>query len=270
MAALDYLQYTTPFTIAYQRMVEARLDTLPVPDHLYDPLRAPLWFLPHLACLVRADTYSTLLGETYERRAIQSAHYYNQYRGTKLAVDRFAQEAGFFYIHEFVRGPGLQVSREQGNYTPRNATFRDKTLVGITQNGNTISLELSDLTGITDWSGYTLYYSGNAYPLTYIDTSGNTVNFSVSGITLPANFNDLVISNLPRNKQRNISINLEVTPSIDGSISSNLWTEFITITIAKLLPFLVSVNTITTARRDNITSYPAVLHRQKSIKYLEV
>lgn len=82
-----------------QAYYETQLDLLDVEDigELYDPDKCPRHFLPFLATFYHADTYTTLLGEQYERDSIKDAWRINQLRGTKAALDEFAKNVGFTY-----------------------------------------------------------------------------------------------------------------------------------------------------------------------------
>ena len=89
-----------------ERVIRSQSEYIDISDvsRLLDPDTCPKAFLPFLAYMLHADTFSEgLMGEEYDRQSIRSAHEINIHRGTRHAVDVFADNVGVTHTIEKIR-----------------------------------------------------------------------------------------------------------------------------------------------------------------------
>ena len=63
-------------------------------SNLYNPRVCPARFLPFLAHYFEARTWTALLGEDYQRTALEHAWIYHRYHGRQFALDQFTRDSG--------------------------------------------------------------------------------------------------------------------------------------------------------------------------------
>ena len=93
---------------SYATMVERAWNAVAIPEYTdislpeVDYANIPAPFLPFKALDFRADLYTTLLGEQYQRDSIRYANEIHVLRTTWAAINRFAILAGFSYTFRSV------------------------------------------------------------------------------------------------------------------------------------------------------------------------